>query len=62
DPAACDVVAVKSTHHFRSGFAHLDPAVVSADATGLVSSRLESFPPRANAAFWPLDPAVSYPR
>lgn len=61
DPAACDVVAVKSTHHFRSGFAHLAPAVVAADATGLVSSRLESFPPRANAAFWPLDPTVRYP-
>ncbi len=62
DPAACDVVAVKSSHHFRSGFAHLAPAIVTADATGLMSSRLESFPPRANAAFWPLDPAVSYPR
>ena len=53
---------MKSTHHFRSGFAHLDPVVVSADATGLVSSRLESFPPRANAAFWPLDERVRYPR
>jgi microcystin degradation protein MlrC len=62
DPAACDVVAVKSSHHFRSGFAHLAPVIVTADATGLMSSRLESFPPRANAAFWPLDPAVGYPR
>ena len=30
--------------------------------TCLMSSRLESFPPRTNAAFWPLDPAVRHSR
>ncbi len=61
DPARCDVIAVKSSNHFRSGFAHLDPTIIIADAGGVGSSRLDAFPPRRYGALWPLDPAARYP-
>ena len=46
DVTQCDLVVVKSNHHFRAGFSHLAKAIVTADTPGWTSLNLRSFPYR----------------
>jgi len=55
------VVAVKSSNHFRAGFAPLATAIVTADAPGATTLRLDGFPyQRIPRPIWPLDETARY--
>lgn len=55
DIAGYDIVAVKSSNHFRAFFEPRATAVVTADGGGLTSERLDAFPRiRDRRALWPL--------
>ncbi len=56
DPARCEIVALKSSHHFRAGFESLAAAIVTADPPGLTTQRIEAFTrSRTRRPIWPLD-------
>jgi microcystin degradation protein MlrC len=56
EPARCEIVALKSSHHFRAGFESLAAAIVTADPPGLTTQRIESFArSRTRRPIWPLD-------
>jgi microcystin degradation protein MlrC len=55
------IVALKSSHHFRAGFAPLAREIITADSPGLTTLRIERFPRRRSPhPLWPLDPATAY--
>ncbi|MEM7218473.1 MAG: M81 family metallopeptidase [Pseudomonadota bacterium] len=56
-----DIVALKSSNHFRAGFEALAGAIVTADPPGLSTHDVTVFE-HATAAqpLWPIDPAASY--
>ena len=56
-----DLVALKSSHHFRAGFHELAGEIITADTPGLSTHQIERFP-RHNAGrpLWPLDNAANY--
>lgn len=61
DVARYDVVALKSSNHFRAGFAALATDIVTADSPGLTTQRTEVFErSRASGLLWPRDPEASY--
>ena len=50
------IVALKSSSHFRAGFTHLAAAIITADAPGATTLRLDAFPyERIRRTIWPLD-------
>ncbi len=50
------IVALKSSSHFRAGFTHLATAIITADAPGATTLRLDAFPyERIRRTIWPLD-------
>ncbi len=50
-----DIVALKSSNHFRAYYAPLATAIVTSDAGGLTSERLDAFPRvRDRRNLWPL--------
>lgn len=50
------IVALKSSQHFRAGFADLAGAIVTADSPGLTTLRVENFAhPRVDGPRWPID-------
>ncbi len=52
------IVALKSSSHFRAGFTHLATAIITADAPGATTLRLDAFPyERIRRTIWPLDAA-----
>ena len=55
------IVALKSSQHFRAGFNDLASEIVTCDAPGLTTQRVEVFE-RARAAgpLWPKDPSATY--
>ena len=56
DPAACDVVALKSAHHFRAAFEPLARAVMLADTGSLAARDVKGFPwKKLRRPVWPLD-------
>lgn len=56
------VVALKSSNHFRAGFRDVASQIITADAPGLTTNRVEVFPhTRASRPLWPQDPAATYP-
>ena len=56
-----DIVALKSSHHFRAGFQDLAAEIVTADPPGLTTHQIHLFPrERAPGPLWPLDPDASY--
>lgn len=56
DVARCSVVGLKSSQHFRAGFASTAGAILTVDAPGLTTNRVEVFDhPRANQPLWPVD-------
>lgn len=61
DVRRCSVVGLKSSQHFRAGFRDLAAAIVTADAPGLTTSKVEVFDhPRAGRPLWPRDPDARY--
>jgi microcystin degradation protein MlrC len=55
------VVALKSSNHFRAGFRDLAAAILTSDAPGLTTNRVEVFDhPRSRRALWPRDPDATY--
>lgn len=62
DVATYDLVVLKSSQHFRAGFADVATGIVTADSPGLTTLRVENFShPRVDGPRWPLDPATSWP-
>jgi microcystin degradation protein MlrC len=56
------IVGVKSSIHFRAGFAHLARVMIAADTPGATTARLERFQfQRIRRPMWPLDAAAVYP-
>lgn len=52
------IVALKSSAHFRAGFTHLASEIVTADAPGATTLDLSGFPyTRIRRTIWPLDAA-----
>lgn len=50
------IVALKSTQHFRAGFAHLAGAIIRCDPPGFTTSNLAQLPyRRVRRPIWPLD-------
>lgn len=57
-----DVVGLKSSQHFRAGFGHLAGAIVTSDAPGLTTGRVEVFErTAAPGPLWPKDPDARWP-
>ncbi|MDP6376246.1 MAG: M81 family metallopeptidase [Pseudomonadales bacterium] len=57
-----DIVALKSSNHFRAGFQDLASSIVTADPPGLTTHHIEVFPRRHCAeALWPVDTRAEYP-
>jgi len=62
DVTRYDIVALKSTHHFRAGFADLAAEIVTADSPGLTTYRISAFPRvRSPWRMWPTDSDAPYP-
>jgi microcystin degradation protein MlrC len=60
-PGQYDLIAVKSAHHFRSGFAGIGSDFITADAPGLTTRQIESLPfSGPAAALWPANPGARY--
>lgn len=56
------IVAIKSSNHFRAGFAPIAAGIIRADTPGLVSADLSTFPyERLTRPIWPLDEDAAYP-
>lgn len=56
-----DIVVLKSSQHFRAGFADLAGAIVTADSPGLTTLRVENFDhPRVDGPRWPIDPDAQW--
>jgi microcystin degradation protein MlrC len=54
DVTRCSVVGLKSSQHFRAGFGQLAGAILTADAPGLTTNRVETFEhSRAGRPLWP---------
>jgi microcystin degradation protein MlrC len=61
DVTRYDVVALKSSNHFRAGFSHLATELVTADSPGLTTQRTVVFDrQRAAGPLWPKDPDATY--
>ncbi len=61
DVTRLDYIALKSSNHFRAGFAEIAGTIITADTPGLVTHRIEVFP-RENASqpMWPIDERANY--
>ncbi|MGI9326979.1 MAG: M81 family metallopeptidase [Pseudomonadales bacterium] len=55
-------IALKSSNHFRAGFADIAGTIVTADPPGLSTHRIDTFPRQTTARrFWPIHPDAVYP-
>lgn len=62
DVAKRDIVALKSSAHFRAGFRGLAQEIITADAPGVTTTHVEAFErTRMRVPLWPVDPAATYP-
>ena len=62
DVTTCDIVVLKSSQHFRAGFAAIATEIITADSPGLTTLRVEHFDhPRADGPRWPIDPEATWP-
>jgi microcystin degradation protein MlrC len=62
DPLTRKLVALKSSHHFRSGFQALAAGIVTTDPPGLTTLQLEQLPKeRSPRPIFPLDADARYP-
>ncbi len=56
-----DIVALKSSNHFRAGFTDLAGSIITADPPGLTTHHVEIFPrEHALSKLWPIDESASY--
>lgn len=56
DVTTYDLVVLKSSQHFRAGFADLATEIITADSPGLSTLRVENFDhPRVDGPRWPID-------
>ena len=63
DVTAYDIVALKSSNHFRAGFTDIAAEIITADTPGLTTHKIEIFPRQfATGPLWPIDAAASYPQ
>jgi microcystin degradation protein MlrC len=61
DVSRARIVALKSTQHFRAGFAHLAGLIIRTDPPGATTSNLAHLPyRRVRRPIWPLDEAVTW--
>lgn len=61
DVSEYKIVALKSSNHFRAGFRDVAAAIITADAPGLTTTRVEVFDhPRSARPLWPRDPEADY--
>ena len=61
DVSALDIVALKSSNHFRAGFNAIAGAIVTADPPGLSTHDVTVFDHgQASRPLWPIDPAARY--
>ncbi|MFN8591917.1 MAG: M81 family metallopeptidase [Thermomicrobiales bacterium] len=61
DVTRCKLVALKSTQHFRAGFAPLAGEIIRADPPGATTSNLAQQPyRRLSRSLWPLDDTVTW--
>ena len=61
DVTRCDIVAVKSSNHFRAGFNPVAKRIMTADTPGLSSCNLHTYPyRRLRRPLAPLDAEASY--
>ena len=57
-----DIVALKSSNHFRGCFQNIAQRIVTADPPGLSTHNISVFPRQATArAFWPMNEQASFP-
>lgn len=62
DVARYRIVALKSSQHFRAGFESVAARIITADAPGLTTLDLTTFPYRRLVRpVWPLDPHTAFP-
>jgi microcystin degradation protein MlrC len=55
------IVALKSSQHFRAGFGAIAAEIITSDAPGLTTERVEAFDrTRPAGPLWPKDPTASY--
>lgn len=60
-PERYEIVAVKSVHHFRAGFAAISDTVLVADAPGPLTREIERLPRDGpTARLWPMDPDATF--
>lgn len=63
DVVKYDLVALKSSHHFRAGFHELAGEIITTDTPGLTTHQIERFPRlHSGRPLWPLDDAAKYTR
>jgi microcystin degradation protein MlrC len=56
DVTRCDIVALKSSAHFRAGFRDIAKEIITADTPGVTTSHVEVFDRRNNkVSLWPVD-------
>lgn len=61
DVQRCKIVALKSSHHFRAGFAPIADRIITADSPGLTTLDVTVFPrERTPRPIWPLDADATY--
>jgi microcystin degradation protein MlrC len=62
DVTTRDIVALKSSAHFRAGFRSLAKEIITADTPGVTTTHVEDFQrARMSVPLWPVDPAAAYP-
>jgi microcystin degradation protein MlrC len=55
------IVALKSSQHFRAGFGAIATEIITSDAPGLTTERVEAFErTRPAGPLWPKDPSATY--
>ena len=63
DAARCRIVGLKSSAHFRAGFAGIAKHIVTTDPPGITTANLSSFPHRRlRRPIYPLDRDAAYPQ
>jgi len=61
DVETYDIVALKSSNHFRAGFGDLAAKIITADPPGLTTHHVEVFPRETKIyPLWPIDSDASY--
>ena len=61
DVTKYDIVALKSSNHFRAGFTDLASKIITADPPGLTTHHVEVFPREEKTyPLWPIDETAEY--